>query len=68
LEQTNTKDIKVFSSYGYYFGKIYVSPTDENKVITFGTGIILSTDGGKLLRELIKIIHTATGIVAGSIH
>jgi len=45
--KVNTQDIAVYSSYGYYFGKIYVSPTDENKVITFGTGIILSTDGGK---------------------
>ena len=52
--KTNIKDIKVFSSYGYYFGKIYVSPTDENKVITFGTGIILSTDGGKNFKGVDK--------------
>jgi photosystem II stability/assembly factor-like uncharacterized protein len=52
--KTNIKDIKVFSSYGYYFGKIYVSPTDENKVITFGTGIILSTDGGKTFKGVDK--------------
>ncbi len=45
--KTNTKNIDVFSSYGYYFGKIVVSPTDENKVVTFGTSIIVSTDGGK---------------------
>lgn len=46
-KKVNVKQIKVFSSYGYYFGKIYVSPTDENKVISFGTSIIVSTDGGK---------------------
>ncbi len=46
-KKVNTKDIDVYSSYGYYFGKIFVSPVDENKVITFGTGIIVSTDGGK---------------------
>jgi photosystem II stability/assembly factor-like uncharacterized protein len=52
--KVNTKDIDVYSSYGYYFGKIYVSPVDENKVITFGTGIILSTDGGKTFTEVDK--------------
>jgi photosystem II stability/assembly factor-like uncharacterized protein len=52
--KTNIKDIRVFSSYGYYFGKIYVSPTDENKVITFGTSIILSTDGGKTFEAVDK--------------
>lgn len=46
-KKVNTKRIGVFSSYGYYFGKIYVSPVDENKVITFGTSFIVSTDGGK---------------------
>jgi len=52
--KVNIKDIDVFSSYGYYFGKIYVSPVDENKVITFGTSIILSTDGGKSFTEVDK--------------
>jgi photosystem II stability/assembly factor-like uncharacterized protein len=52
--KTNTKDIDVYSSYGYYFGKIFVSPTDENKVITFGTNIILSTDAGKTFKALDK--------------
>lgn len=52
--KVNTKDIDVYSSYGYYFGKIYVSPTDENKVITFGTSIIMSTDGGKTFTAVDK--------------
>ena len=52
--KTNTKDIAVFSSYGYYFGKIFVSPTDENKVITFGTSIIVSKDGGKTFTAVDK--------------
>jgi Sortilin, neurotensin receptor 3, len=46
-KKTNQKDIKVYSSYGYYFGKIFVSQADENKVVTFGTSIIFSNDGGK---------------------
>ncbi|MBL0357334.1 MAG: glycosyl hydrolase [Chitinophagaceae bacterium] len=53
-KKMNEKDIGVFSSYGYYFGKIYVSPADENKVITFGTGIIVSNDGGKTFTQVDK--------------
>jgi photosystem II stability/assembly factor-like uncharacterized protein len=45
--KVNEKDIDVYSSYGYYFGKIYVSPVNENKLVTFGTSIIVSNDGGK---------------------
>ncbi len=53
-KKVNTKDIDVFSTYGYYFGKIFVSPADENKVITFGTSIILSKDGGKTFTAVDK--------------
>ncbi|MFZ4058593.1 MAG: WD40/YVTN/BNR-like repeat-containing protein [Ferruginibacter sp.] len=53
-KKVNTKFIDVFSSYGYYFGKIFVSPTDANKVITFGTSLIVSTDGGKTFTEVDK--------------
>ena len=52
--KVNTKNIDVFSSFGYYFGKIFVSPVDENKVVTFGTSIILSTDGGKTFTAVDK--------------
>ena len=52
--KVNTKEITVYSSYGYYFGKIFVSQTDENKVITFGTSIIVSTDGGKTFTPVDK--------------
>ena len=53
-KKVNNKDIDVFSTYGYYFGKIFVSPTDDKKVITFGTSIILSTDGGKTFKAVDK--------------
>ncbi|MES2892826.1 MAG: glycosyl hydrolase [Bacteroidota bacterium] len=52
--KTNTKDIAVYSSFGYYFGKIFVSPTDENKVVTFGINLIVSTDGGKTFADADK--------------
>ena len=53
-QKVNTKDLNVFSSYGYYFGKIFVSPKNENKIITFGTGIIVSNDGGKTFTTVDK--------------
>jgi photosystem II stability/assembly factor-like uncharacterized protein len=57
-KKVNTKEITVFSTYGYYFGKIFVSPVNENKVITFGTSLVLSTDGGK----------TFSGVDKGNTH
>ncbi len=36
----------VFNTYGYYFGQIVVSPTDEKKVYTFGVPLLKSADAG----------------------
>jgi photosystem II stability/assembly factor-like uncharacterized protein len=35
-----------YSTYGYYFGKIYVSPVNDKKLVITGFDILLSTDGG----------------------
>jgi photosystem II stability/assembly factor-like uncharacterized protein len=51
-KKTNTKGISIYSTYGYYFGKIYVSPVNENKVVIFGVSIQLSTDGGKTFKSM----------------
>jgi photosystem II stability/assembly factor-like uncharacterized protein len=51
-KKTNTKGINIYSTYGYYFGKIYVSPVNENKVVIFGVSIQLSTDGGKTFKSM----------------
>ncbi|MFZ1264104.1 MAG: hypothetical protein WAT34_11410 [Chitinophagaceae bacterium] len=51
-KKTNTKAINIYSTYGYYFGKIYVSPMNENKVVIFGISIQLSTDGGKTFKSM----------------
>jgi hypothetical protein len=45
--KVNTKEISTFSTYGYYFAKISLSATDENKVVVLGFNCILSKDGGK---------------------
>ena len=53
-KKTNEKDIPVYSTYGYYFGKVYISPYNENKVIVFGVPVQLSTDGGKTFKTIDK--------------
>lgn len=37
----------LFYTYGYYFGKIWVSPSDANDVFVAGVGLMHSIDGGK---------------------
>ncbi|RNC88019.1 MAG: glycosyl hydrolase [Winogradskyella sp.] len=37
----------VYFSYGYYFGHIHVSPTNEDDIYIYGVPIIKSKDGGK---------------------
>lgn len=45
--KVNTKELNLYNTYGYYFGKISVSSTNENKVVISGFNLMLSTDGGK---------------------
>ena len=52
--KTHTKAISIYSTYGYYFGKIYVSPVNENKVVIIGVPIQLSIDGGKTFKNIDK--------------
>ncbi|MBP9548376.1 MAG: hypothetical protein KBE86_04415 [Chitinophagales bacterium] len=37
----------VYYTYGYYFGKIHVSPQNADKIIIYGVPILKSIDGGK---------------------
>lgn len=41
----------VYFTYGYYFGEIRVSPTDENMIYISGVPLIKSSDGGKSFAE-----------------
>ncbi len=50
----NEKEIPIFFTYGYYFGKIYVSPYNPNKVYALGVSPYLSTDGGKTWKNIEK--------------
>ena len=50
----NTKELNLFNTYGYYFGKIAVSNTNENKVVISGFNLMLSEDGGKTFKSTDK--------------
>lgn len=49
-KKTNTKPLPMFSTYGYYFGKVFVSPVNDNKVVITGFDVEMSTDGGKTFK------------------
>ena len=53
-KKTHEKPINLYSTYGYYFGKVFISPTNANKIVVTGVGILLSTDGGKTFKEIGK--------------
>jgi photosystem II stability/assembly factor-like uncharacterized protein len=53
-KKVNTKGLDLYNTYGYYFGKISVSPVNENKVIINGFSIMLSNDGGKTFKTADK--------------
>ncbi|MGB8192599.1 MAG: hypothetical protein WCF67_11805 [Chitinophagaceae bacterium] len=57
-KKTNTKELTLYNTYGYYFGKIFVSPYNDQKLIITGFGIELSKDGGK----------TFSGINGANVH
>jgi photosystem II stability/assembly factor-like uncharacterized protein len=41
-----------FSSYGYFFGQIRVSPENEDVVYALGVPLVKSVDGGKTFKEI----------------
>ena len=53
-KKVNEKLIPIYNTYGYYFGKIYVSPVNENKVVILGVPLQMSTDGGKSFKTISK--------------
>jgi photosystem II stability/assembly factor-like uncharacterized protein len=51
-KKVNTKPLSLYSTYGYYFGKIYVSPVNADKVIIVGVPLQMSVDGGKTFKDI----------------
>lgn len=49
----NTDDLKnLYSTYGYYFGEVRVSPDNENEIYVLGVPLLRSKDGGKTYERL----------------
>lgn len=42
----------IYYSYGYYFGKIHVDPSDDKKIYIYGVPILKSSDGGKTFESI----------------
>ncbi len=42
----------LYYSYGYYFGQIWVSPKDSEKIVIAGVPILISHDGGKTFKSI----------------
>ncbi len=52
-KKQNQKDLDfMYSTYGYYFGKIWVSPVNPDKVVITGVPVMLSVDGGKTFKNI----------------
>jgi len=53
-KKMNEKKLTLYNTYGYYFGKIFVSPANENELVITGVSIQLSKDGGKTFFDIDK--------------
>ena len=42
----------VYNSYGYYFGRIHVSPTDSEQIYIYGVPILKSNDSGNTFKRI----------------
>ncbi|MFM2207609.1 MAG: hypothetical protein RL213_1584 [Bacteroidota bacterium] len=52
-KKTNSGYLKnLFYTYGYYFGKVFVSPFDDKKIVLCGVPLVMSRDGGKTFRTI----------------
>ncbi len=52
--KTNDSSLGIYNTYGYYFGKIYISPYNENKIFITGFNTLMSTNGGKKFKNIDK--------------
>ncbi len=54
-KKTNEKNLDgLYYTYGYYFGNIYVSPSNPEKVIIGGVPLLMSENGGKNFKKIDK--------------
>ena len=53
-KKTHEKPLALYNTFGYYFGKIFVSASNENKIVILGISAELSSDGGKTFSVMDK--------------
>lgn len=53
-KKINTRGLELYNTYGYYFGKISVSPVNKDKVLISGFTLMQSIDGGKTFKAVDK--------------
>lgn len=42
----------LYYSYGYYFGKVHVDPSNKNQIYIYGVPLLSSEDGGKTFKSI----------------
>ncbi len=52
--KTHDKTIGIYNTFGYYFGKIFVSANNPNKIVILGVNANMSADGGKTFSSMDK--------------
>ncbi|WP_416438099.1 VPS10 domain-containing protein [Phnomibacter sp. MR] len=54
-KKQNDKDLpNMYSTYGYWFGRFAVSPSNDQKIVILGVPVMLSTDAGKTFKSIGK--------------
>ena len=51
-KKTHDEPLDLVFTYGYYFGQIFVAPSNPDRIVTFGVPALLSEDGGKTWRSI----------------
>jgi photosystem II stability/assembly factor-like uncharacterized protein len=52
--KVNKTGLDLYNTYGYYFGKISISPNDDKKVVISGFSLMESNDGGQTFKATDK--------------
>ncbi|MFZ5976523.1 MAG: glycosyl hydrolase [Hydrotalea flava] len=63
-KKMNDKQLKLYNTYGYYFGKIFASAANDDKLVITGFDVELSEDGGKTFKPINNVLTHADHHIA----
>ena len=66
--KTHAEPFKIFSLYGWYFTKIFVSPKNDEEVFCLGIRLAHSLDGGRTFTYIGGEVHHMTPSAAQGLH